>query len=181
MAAYTNSGAGPFSLEFRGSTLNSSVNPIILWSAEEGLLKSNAAGENIETFIHQNEMNGTHYIDIAWFKNQTYLVANDSKIYWYNTTTKERGYFPQIKSVGSIAVDWIGEKLYWSDPKQQFVCICIYNNFNFHTDKFCLLDLSQQSRWLGTRTASFSFSKRTKDRFCESISVLVYWIQSCMF
>lgn len=121
VAAYTNSGKSPFSLEFRGSTLNASKNPIILWSAEEGLLRSNAAGEHIETLIHQSEMHGVHYIDIAWFHNQIYLVANDSSVYWYNTSTKEKGRIEQIDSVGSIAVDWIGAKLYWSNPKQNLV------------------------------------------------------------
>lgn len=81
-------------------------------------MKSNAAGENIETLIHQN---GVQYIDIAWFKQQIYLLANDSNVYWYNTTTKQKGRIEYVNSVGSIAVDWIGAKLYWSKPKQQLV------------------------------------------------------------
>lgn len=121
VAAYTDSGKSPFSSEFRGSTLNASKNPIILWSADEGLLKSNAAGENIQTLIHQSEKIELPYRDIAWFDNQIYLISNDSNVYWYNISTEDKGQIFNVNSVESIAVDWIGAKLYWSNPTQHLV------------------------------------------------------------
>ena len=54
-AAYTSSGRGPWSSEFRGKTLKIPTDgkyPSILWSAAEGLLKSDVTGENVETLIH---------------------------------------------------------------------------------------------------------------------------------
>lgn len=121
VAAYTKSGKGPWSSEFKGITLNRYKNPIILWSAAEGLLKSNAAGENVETVIHKSRMKGFHFTDITWYQDKIYLVTNNSHVHWYNLTSHKKGQLEDMESVGSIAVDWIGKKLYWSNPKQQLV------------------------------------------------------------
>ncbi|KAJ8934365.1 hypothetical protein NQ314_013406 [Rhamnusium bicolor] len=121
VAAYTKFGKGPWSSEFRGSTLNRSKNPIILWSAAEGLLKSNAAGENVETVIHKIRMRNLHVTDITWFKDQIYLVTNDSRVYWHNLTSHKQDRLSDMDSIGSIAIDWIGMKLYWSNTKQQLI------------------------------------------------------------
>ncbi|KAJ8952660.1 hypothetical protein NQ318_020975, partial [Aromia moschata] len=121
VAAYTTAGKGPWSSEFRGTTLIQSKNPMILWSAAEGLLKSNAAGENVETVIHRSRMRNLHFTDITWFKDQIYLVTNDSNVYRYNLTSRKQERLVDIDSVGSIAIDWIGKKLYWSNPKQQLI------------------------------------------------------------
>lgn len=69
-------------------------------------------------------MHGSYHItDIAWYKDKLYLVTNTTHVYWYNLTTHDTGHLREMDSVGSIAVDWIGRKLYWSNPKQQLVCI----------------------------------------------------------
>ncbi|XP_057670694.1 proto-oncogene tyrosine-protein kinase ROS isoform X2 [Diorhabda carinulata] len=121
VAAYTNSGKGPWSSDFRGITLNSSKSPVLLWSASEGLLRTNAAGENLEILMDKSRLRDYHYTDIAWYKDQIYMVANSSFVYWYNTTSRRYGRLTDLDSVGSIAVDWIGMKLYWSNPKQQLI------------------------------------------------------------
>ncbi|KAG5883190.1 hypothetical protein JTB14_018205 [Gonioctena quinquepunctata] len=121
VAAYTNSGKGPWSSDFRGITLNASKTPILIWSAEEGLLRSNAAGENVETLVSRKDMKAFHFVDIACYKDQIFLVANTSQVYRYNFTARSFGRLENLDSVGSIAVDWIGMKLYWSNPKQQMI------------------------------------------------------------
>jgi len=69
-------------------------------------------------------MHGSYHItDIAWYKDKLYLVTNTTHVYWHNLTTHDTGHLREVDSVGSIAVDWIGRKLYWSNPKQQLVCI----------------------------------------------------------
>nr|ALV82505.1 sev [Leptinotarsa decemlineata] len=121
VAAYTNSGRGPWSSGFKGTTLNASKTPILIWSATDGLLQSNAAGENVEVLIDKSEMKDLHFVDIAGYKDRIFLVANTSQVYWYNFTTRAHDRLAKLDSVGSIAVDWIGMKLYWSNPKQQMV------------------------------------------------------------
>jgi proto-oncogene tyrosine-protein kinase ROS len=59
VGAYTSSGKGPWSSEFRGKTLKIPQDdkyPSILWSAAEGLLKSDVTGENVEMLIHNTNL-----------------------------------------------------------------------------------------------------------------------------
>lgn len=122
--AYTCAGKGPASSEFKGRSLRIPKNgehPTILWSTSEGLLKSDSTGENVETLIHKTSMKNYHFTDMAWYKDQVYLVSNTSQAFWYNLTTHNHGRLNNIDSVGSISIDWIEEKLYWSVPKQQLV------------------------------------------------------------
>lgn len=59
VAAYTSTGPGPWSSEFRGKTLRQNHGghtPTILWSAAEGLLRSDVTGEGVETLIHRDNL-----------------------------------------------------------------------------------------------------------------------------
>lgn len=130
-AAYTNL-KGPWSSEFKGISLKIPENgkyPMILWSAAEGLLKSDVTGENADSIIHQSMMKNFYFMNVAWYEDQLFLVTNTSQIFWYNTTTHDYGQLMDIESVGSIAVDWIGKKLYWSNPTQQLVSMAVENIF----------------------------------------------------
>lgn len=123
-AAYTKSGKGPWSSEFKGRSLRRSKDakqPMILWSASEGLLKSDAIGENVQTLIHKSAIKDSVFIDTAWYKDRIYLVTNTHQVYMYNFTIHEYEQMKNLESVRSISVDWIGKKLYWSNPKQQLV------------------------------------------------------------
>ncbi|XP_046600630.1 proto-oncogene tyrosine-protein kinase ROS isoform X2 [Neodiprion lecontei] len=126
-AAYTSAGRGPWSTEFRGRTLRDPKGEpyaSILWSATEGLLKSDVTGENVETLIHRASWKDSemqyHIVDVAWYKDLLYLVGNNSVLYCYNTTSHENNRM-HINSVGSVAVDWISKKLYWANPNQQII------------------------------------------------------------
>jgi hypothetical protein len=58
-AAYTSSGRGPWSSEFRGKTLKipqDGKHASILWSAAEGLLKSDVTGDNVELLVHSSDL-----------------------------------------------------------------------------------------------------------------------------
>ncbi|CAH1131270.1 unnamed protein product [Ceutorhynchus assimilis] len=127
VAAYTKSGTGPWSTEFIGTTLEKSRNPIIIWSGTEGLFKSNVAIENVETLLHKSLLGNVEFTGLTWYQDQVYLVTNNSHVIWYNLTSRKHGRLNDIDSVGSIAVDWIGKKLYWSNLKQQLI---IRSNLN---------------------------------------------------
>ncbi|GJQ85805.1 sev [Trypoxylus dichotomus] len=123
-AAYTKSGKGPWSSEFKGRSLKrskDSMQPTILWSAAEGLLKSDAIGENVQTLIHKSSIKDSYFTDTAWYKDIIYLVTNTHQVYMYNFSTHNYEQMKNLDSVRSISVDWIGKKLYWSNPKQQLI------------------------------------------------------------
>jgi proto-oncogene tyrosine-protein kinase ROS len=172
-AAYTDSGKGPWSSEFRGNTLSRSEHPAIYWSAAKGLLKSDAAGENVETLIHKSRMKNFYFIDMTWYKEQIYLVTNDSHVYWYNTKTHNQGQLIDIDSVGSIAVDWIGMKLYWSNPKRQMVrSLLDLARFFF---SLVVLDYPRELERYPTGTSpDIDPRQRTEHRLGEGFFVLVH-------
>lgn len=54
-----------------------------------------------------------------------YYVVNSSEISWLNLTSRQGGTLEGINSVQSIAIDWLGRKIYWADLSKQSV-IYIY-------------------------------------------------------
>lgn len=124
VAAYTNLGKGPWSSEFHGKTLKFSKSgkyPTVLWSAANGLLKSDATGDNVQTLIHKHVIKDYLITDVAWYSDRIYFVNNKSQIYWYHLNNNELRQIVNNDFVGSIAIDWIGKKLYWTNPKQHLV------------------------------------------------------------
>ncbi|XP_032680151.1 proto-oncogene tyrosine-protein kinase ROS isoform X3 [Odontomachus brunneus] len=124
VAAYTSAGRGPWSTEFRGRTLRNGSRTTILWSSNEGLLKSDVTGENIDTLIYKASLKEAgsefHIVDVSWYKDVLYIVGNNSALYRYNISNHQKTKL-NIHSVGSVAVDWISKKLYWANPKQQII------------------------------------------------------------
>ncbi|XP_034935442.1 proto-oncogene tyrosine-protein kinase ROS isoform X2 [Chelonus insularis] len=124
VAAYTKAGHGPWSTEFRGKTLRENSHASILWSANEGLLKSDVTGENVNTLISKESLRDSeteyHIVDVSWYQDTLYIVGNNSALYRYNITSHEKTKL-NINSVGSVAVDWIAKKIYWANPKQQII------------------------------------------------------------
>ncbi|XP_074098359.1 receptor protein-tyrosine kinase sevenless isoform X3 [Cotesia typhae] len=123
-AAYTHAGRGPWSSEFRGKTLRENSHASILWSANEGLLKSDVTGENVNTLIYKDMLkdndNDYYIIDASWYEDTLYFVGNNSALYRYNITSHQKTKL-NINSVGTVAVDWFAKKLYWANPKQQII------------------------------------------------------------
>lgn len=74
-------------------------------------------------FVSGNLKN-LYITDISWYRDMIYLVTNASTVMWYNCTSTERGLLPALDNVASLAVDWVGHKIYWSNPKQQLVSTC---------------------------------------------------------
>ncbi|XP_015585702.1 proto-oncogene tyrosine-protein kinase ROS isoform X3 [Cephus cinctus] len=159
-AAYTSAGRGPWSTEFRGRTLSDPRDgsyASILWSANEGLLRSDVTGENVDTLIHKTSLkdsdNEYHIVDISWYKDILYLVGNNSILYRYNITSHQKTRL-NINSVGSIAVDWISKKLYWANPKQQVIT---RSNLN------------------GSQHETMSILAIVKELMIDSLEAYLYW------
>lgn len=181
VAAYAN-GEGPWSTEFKGMTLRipkDSNYPLILWSASEGLLKSDATGENVQSVLHRTMMKNFFFTNVAWYEDMLYLITNTSQMYWYNTTTHKHGQLVDIESVQSAAVDWIGKKLYWSSPKQQLVVISQENTNREVQQVHLISDHSRQSEWHTARTSAHSNAgKGANCGCCASLPVLVHRVCS---
>lgn len=137
-AAYTNYGKGPYSSEYKGRSLKLSKNrdhPIFLWSTEDGLLRSDSTGENIKTLIHKTIMKNQYCKGISWYEDVLFIVTNTSKILHFNMTSHHYNILENIESANSIAVDWIGKKMYWSNAKQQSVSILIQKEMKKYFSK----------------------------------------------
>jgi len=57
---------------------------------------------------------------VAWYEDCVFYVVNSTKVNWLNLTNHQGGTL-EINSVQSIAIDWLGRKIYWADPSKQSV------------------------------------------------------------
>ncbi|XP_028033617.1 proto-oncogene tyrosine-protein kinase ROS isoform X3 [Bombyx mandarina] len=133
VAAVTVSGSGPWSSEFIGKTLPSSPSTLhstLLWSGPDGLSQADLSGENIVTLIHRDDIKSFYITAISWYRDKLYLVTNTSTVKWFNITSHEHGMMANMDNVGSLAVDWVGKKIYWSNPKQQLITRSSFDGSN---------------------------------------------------
>lgn len=92
-------------------------------------MRSDVTGENIDTLVSKTNLresdNEFHIVDVSWYKDDLYIVGNNSALYHYNISNHQLMKLI-THSVGSVAVDWLSKKLYWANPKQQIVSIIKY-------------------------------------------------------
>lgn len=79
-------------------------------------------------FFFKNTIKNSSLNDVAWYEDCIYYVVNSSSINWLNLTSRQGGILESINSVQSIAIDWLGRKIYWADPSKQSVIIFIFLN-----------------------------------------------------
>lgn len=120
VTAYTSGGYGQCSKEFKAKTLKSSDERHLIWASNEGLMQSDVTGENIITLISKEELGDVIVSDVTWFEDLLYIVAN-STLRLYNRTSGLMTKFDKFDNIGGVAVDWIGRRLYWSNPYQQII------------------------------------------------------------
>ncbi|XP_054720908.1 proto-oncogene tyrosine-protein kinase ROS-like [Uloborus diversus] len=124
--AYSHGGKGPWSSQFKGSTLAKSAMsqefPRILWGAREGLIKSDFVAENVQPLIHKINLNNAYVLDVAWYNQMLFINTNATFVYAYNTSVHHSlTRLQNITMATSIAIDWFAPKIYWSSPTQQMI------------------------------------------------------------
>ncbi|XP_063241344.1 proto-oncogene tyrosine-protein kinase ROS isoform X2 [Bacillus rossius redtenbacheri] len=156
-AAYTSSGRGPWSSEFRGRTLRGGGRSQIVWSAAEGLVLSDVTGESVQTLIHNSDLKDDdedyYIVDITWFEDQLFLLTNTSCVYWHNLTDHTTGQLRDIQSVDNIAIDWIGRKLY----------------------RFSRNQLVFRSNLNGSQRERLPFLIGARKLYLDAINAFIYW------
>ncbi|KAF4521972.1 hypothetical protein B566_EDAN012521 [Ephemera danica] len=127
--AYTSAGRGPWSAEFQGRSFRAPLpghrEPSLVWGADEGFMQSDTTGDSVVTLIHSDSLkDGSGQLrvsGVAWYEDKLFLATNASRTLWFNLTSRAQGHVQGVDSAGSIAVDWLGKRLYWSNPKQQLI------------------------------------------------------------
>lgn len=115
VAAYTNGGYGQFSSEFRAKTLRSPHHRYLMWSSNDGLLQSDIFGDHVQILVSKVQLTSQNITGIAWFEDVIYYSSNYT-LFYFNRTTRIVEQIEDLDSVQSIAVDWIGRRLYWFNP-----------------------------------------------------------------
>lgn len=128
VAAYTSAGIGPYSTEFRGRTMKSVHDRSLIWSSHYGLIQSDILAEHLHILIPNDSLGHKNITDIAWFEDVLYLVCNHS-LYYFNRTNKQMEQFYGMDSIQTIAIDWIGRRLYWYNPAHQMISRGNLNGF----------------------------------------------------
>uniref|UniRef100_A0A182N0T5 Tyrosine-protein kinase receptor n=1 Tax=Anopheles dirus TaxID=7168 RepID=A0A182N0T5_9DIPT len=124
-AAFTAAGRGPWSREFRVRTLRpDTTRRHLVWASTDGIVRSDVIGEQVATLIpRSDELDGAAVTSLAWHARHLYVVSNSTlRLYREPATpgadwTKVR----ELESVECVAIDWIGERLYYSNPAQQLI------------------------------------------------------------
>lgn len=115
VAVCTIGGTGQFSSEFRAKTLRTPHQRYLMWSSNDGLLQSDILGDHIQVLVPKIEMASPNITGIAWYEDVIYYISNYT-LFYLNRTTGLIGKLSGSESVQSIAVDWIGKRLYWFNP-----------------------------------------------------------------
>ncbi|XP_052900462.1 protein sevenless [Anopheles moucheti] len=123
-AAFTTAGRGPWSREFRVRTLRPESQHHLVWASTDGIVRSDVIGEHVATLIPRSaELDGAAVTSLAWHARVLYVVSN-STLRLYREPSAPGGEWTKLReleSVECVAIDWIGERLYYSNPAQQLI------------------------------------------------------------
>uniref|UniRef100_A0A182VVI6 Tyrosine-protein kinase receptor n=1 Tax=Anopheles minimus TaxID=112268 RepID=A0A182VVI6_9DIPT len=123
-AAFTAAGLGPWSREFRVRTLRPESQHHLVWASTDGIVRSDVIGEHVSTLIPRSkELDGAAVTSLAWHARTLYVVSN-STLRLYREPSAPGGEWTKLReleSVECVAIDWIGERMYYSNPAQQLI------------------------------------------------------------
>uniref|UniRef100_A0A182MQB4 Tyrosine-protein kinase receptor n=1 Tax=Anopheles culicifacies TaxID=139723 RepID=A0A182MQB4_9DIPT len=123
-AAFTAAGLGPWSREFRVRTLRPESKHHLVWASTDGILRSDVIGEHVSTLIPRSaELDGATVTSLAWHARILYIVSNSTLRLYREPSTAggEWTKLRELESVECVAIDWIGERMYYSNPAQQLI------------------------------------------------------------
>lgn len=139
--AYSEGGQSPLSQPFRGRTLRETAyNISLFWGSESGLYSTDALGENVQRFISPSQWRNPNenwsISTMTWHENSIFFATTNGTVFHYNNKLSSGSSPPTLKRLRgisfaqSLAFDYIGEKLYWSNPKKQSIFYCSLNDIN---------------------------------------------------
>lgn len=120
VAAYTKAGYSPYSVEFIGQTLKTPHNRYLIWASHDGLVQSDILGDNIRILVPQPKLNQCNITNIEWYEDVLLFVCNSS-LFSFNRTNNVTEKIQIEDSVQTLAIDWIGKRLYWFNPLHQVI------------------------------------------------------------
>lgn len=120
VAAYTVAGPSPYSVEFIGQTLKTPHNRYLIWASHDGLVQSDILGDDVRVLVPQLKLVNCNITNIEWFEDMLLFVCNNS-LFSFNRTTNQTEKVNMKDAVQTIAVDWIGKRLYWFNPLHQVI------------------------------------------------------------
>jgi hypothetical protein len=122
------------SLPFRGRTLRETgYNISFLWGSDSGLYSSDPLGENVHRLVFpaqwkEAEENWT-ISSLTWHETTSvFFSTNNGSVFGYDggrgMATSGVKHLKGISYAQSLAFDYMGERLYWSNPKKQALLRC---------------------------------------------------------
>lgn len=118
-SAFTVAGKGPSSREFRSKTLRTNQKRFMIWASNEGIMQSDIVGETVTTLVKKSDLGDGPITDVTWIDNYLYFVCNYTLMV-YNRTSGIVNRM-NMDSIGSIAIDWLGKNIYYSNQIQQSI------------------------------------------------------------
>lgn len=116
----------------------------LLWASGSGIYDTDVLGDNVQQLVSAEQWSVgsgryTPYVSsVAWHTGKSlYYALSNGSVFYYNA----EGSVPKITQVRgisyaqSIAYDYIGQKLYWSNPKRQMVLRCSVGGCDNSADK----------------------------------------------
>ncbi|XP_064629628.1 proto-oncogene tyrosine-protein kinase ROS-like isoform X2 [Lineus longissimus] len=119
---YSNGEHGPWSTEFVGRTLlTESVKPYILAASENNLIQTDVDGGNEIPIITIKNDNQAKVTDIHVYRD-TYIFSMDNgKVYKFYSNETVPQEITHIHDATAVVLDWLAEKIYWSNVKQSMI------------------------------------------------------------
>lgn len=68
----------------------------------------------------------TYITDLSWSDNKIFWVSSLNKVSVYDRILGQQREVEHISDATSVAYDWLGQKLYWSNPVQNVVSILFH-------------------------------------------------------
>ncbi|XP_059177002.1 proto-oncogene tyrosine-protein kinase ROS-like isoform X2 [Physella acuta] len=140
---------GPWSQIFVGTTLLKDDLTVLLGIADGKILQNNLTDSSEKAIVNFL----SKPIDIIWYNDIILWVTDKGNLSFYNQTSKQKRSVKDSITAFCTAYDWLGNKVYWSDPRQ----IAIYRS-----------DLNGINIELVRRTAA-------RDLAIDAIAGRLYW------
>ncbi|XP_035828604.1 proto-oncogene tyrosine-protein kinase ROS [Aplysia californica] len=112
--ARSEAGFGPWSENFVGRTLKKDGLSILMAVAGGSIVQRNISEDSHTTVVNFF----SDAMDLAWYEDLVMWVTQDGTLSLYNRTSHLRRQLVAAEGAYCLAYDWLGHKVYWSEPSQ---------------------------------------------------------------